>query len=62
MPKINVSTLSETRLSQLELPPIPFFPEMLRWEMGAVKPGGTVASRRHLLDIRVNALSFGSAI
>ena len=28
------------------------------WDMGVVKPGGTVTSRRHLLDIRVGELSF----
>ena len=30
--------------------------------LGDVKPGGTVSSRRHLVDIRVDALSFVSAI
>ena len=29
-----------------------------QWEMGVVKPEGTVSSRRHPLDIRVDALCF----
>ena len=33
-----------------------------QWEMGVVKPGGTVSSRRLLLDIRVIAFCFISAI
>ena len=33
-----------------------------QWEMGDVETGGTVSSRHHLLDIRVDTLSFVSAI
>lgn len=30
---------------------------LIHWDTGVVKPGGTVTSRHHLLDIRVGELS-----